>query len=333
MTVVELAMFPELPGRLFTPADAGRLRAVAEVEMTAPLTGFRSPEARERLGRARILLTGWGSPLLDERALDDAHRLQAVVHAAGSVKGHVSPEVFARGIPVSSAAAANAIPVAEYTVAMILLAGKAAPALAREYRARREDLGLVRRSLDIGNHGRTVGLVGASRTGRRVLELLRPFDLRVLLADPFVDPRTARSLGARLVDLDEIFTASDIVSLHAPATAQTRGMVSRRRLAAMRDGATLINTARGSLVDQDALVAELVGGRLSAVLDVTEPEVTAAESPLWELPNVVLTPHIAGALGNEMARLGSSAVDEVLRAVAGEPLLHRVDPATLFMTA
>ncbi|ACZ86470.1 hydroxyacid dehydrogenase [Streptosporangium roseum] len=333
MTVVELAMFPELPGRLFTPADAGRLRAVAAVEMAAPLTGFRSPEARERLGRARILLTGWGSPLLDERALDDAPRLRAVVHAAGSVKGHVSPEVFARGIPVSSAAAANAVPVAEYTVAMILLAGKGAPALAREYRARREDLGLVRRSLDIGNHGRTVGLVGASRTGRRVLELLRPFDLRVLLADPFVDPPTARSLGARLVDLDEIFTASDIVSLHAPATAHTRGMVSRRRLAAMRDGATLINTARGSLVDQDALVAELVGGRLSAVLDVTEPEVTAAESPLWELPNVVLTPHIAGALGNEMTRLGSSAVEEVLRVVAGEPLLHRVDPATLFMTA
>ncbi|MFJ2031990.1 hydroxyacid dehydrogenase [Streptosporangium sp. NPDC087985] len=333
MTAVELAMFPELPGRLFTPAVADRLRAVTGTELPTPLTEFRSPEARARLGRARILLTGWGSPLLDERALDDASGLQAVVHAAGSVKGHISPGVFARGIPVSSAAAANALPVAEYTVAMILLANKAVPALAREYRARREDLCLVRRPLDIGNHGRTVGLVGASRTGRRVLELLRPFDLQVLLADPFVDPPAASALGARLVDLDEIFTASDVVSLHAPATADTRGMVSRRRLAAMRDGATLINTARGSLVDQDALVAELVGGRLSAVLDVTEPEVTAADSPLWELPNVVLTPHIAGALGNEVARLGSSAVDEVLRVVAGEPLLHRVDPATLFMTA
>ncbi|GAA3800655.1 hydroxyacid dehydrogenase [Sphaerisporangium flaviroseum] len=333
MTVVELAMYPELPGRLFAPAVATRLRTAARVDLASPLTEFRSPEARERLRRATILLTCWGSPPLDEQALADAPRLRAVVHAAGTVKGHLPPAVFARGIQVSSAAAANAVPVAEYTLAMILLANKAVPALAREYHARREDLALLRRGHDVGNHGRVVGVIGASRIGRRVLELLRPFDLEPLLADPHVDAGTAASLGARLVGLDQIFALSDVVSVHAPATPRTRGMVTAGRLAAMRDGATLINTARGSLVDQDALIAELVTGRLSAVLDVTEPEVPPADSPLWELPNVVLTPHLAGSLGNEVARLGAAAADEVLRLAAGEPLLHRVDLETLSITA
>jgi phosphoglycerate dehydrogenase-like enzyme len=333
MTVVELAMYPELPGRLFTPAVATRLRLAARVDLASPLTEFRSPEARERLRRATILLTCWGSPPLDEQALADAPHLRAVVHAAGTVKGHLPPAVFARGIEVSSAAAANAVPVAEYTLAMILLANKAVPALAREYHTRREDLALIRRGHDVGNHGRVIGVIGASRIGRRVLELLRPFDLEPLLADPHVDVGTAASLGARLVGLDEIFALSDVVSVHAPATPRTRGMVNAGRLAAMRDGATLINTARGSLVDQDALIAELATGRLSAVLDVTEPEVPPADSPLWELPNVVLTPHLAGSLGNEVARLGAAAADEVLRLAAGEPLLHRVDLETLSITA
>ncbi|MBO3748426.1 hydroxyacid dehydrogenase [Streptosporangiaceae bacterium NEAU-GS5] len=323
--MIQLAMYPELPARLF---PAGFLAG-----LEAPLTEFRSERARERLGRARVLVTGWGCPPLDEPALAAAPLLEAVVHAAGSVKGHVGPAVFARGIQVSSAAAANAIPVAEYTLAVILLANKGVPALAREYRARRGDLGLPRRDLDVGNHGRTVGVVGASRVGRRVLELLRPFDLRPLLADPYVPVETAGALGALLVDLDELFAMSDVVTLHAPATPETRHMVDARRLRLMRDGATLVNTARGALVDQDALLAELVTGRLSAVLDVTEPEITPAGSPLWDLPNVILTPHVAGALGDELPRLGVAAMEEVRRALAGEPLRDRVDPAALSITA
>jgi phosphoglycerate dehydrogenase-like enzyme len=176
-------------------------------------------------------------------------------------------------------------------------------------------------------------VVGASRIGRRVIELLAPFDLDLLVSDPYLDAAAARRLGARLVGLDELFARSDVVSLHAPAVPATRGMIGAALLAAMRTGATLINTARGSLVDQDALVEQLRTGRIKAVLDVTEPEVTPADSPLWELPNVILTPHAAGALGNELHRLGAVAVDEVARLVAGEPLRHPVDPATLAITA
>jgi phosphoglycerate dehydrogenase-like enzyme len=123
------------------------------------------------------------------------------------------------------------------------------------------------------------------------------------------------------------------VSIHAPAVPATDGLVTARLLASMRTGATLINTARGSLVDQDALIAELRRGRICAVLDVTEPEVTEPRSPLWELPNVQLTPHVAGAMGNELARLGAAAADEVRRVLDGVRLRHAVDPATLSVTA
>src|SRR5205823_13361354 len=135
--------------------------------------------------------------------------------------------------------------------------------------------------------------------GRRVIALLRPFDFDVVVSDPSLDQAQARELGVQLAELDDLLRASHIVSLHAPSLPSTHQLIDRRRLGLMRDGATLINTARGALVDQAALSDELVAGRINAVLDVTEPWVLPADSPLCSLPNVVLTPHIAGALGVE----------------------------------
>ncbi|GAA0621489.1 hydroxyacid dehydrogenase [Kutzneria viridogrisea] len=303
------------------------------VDDWTPLTEFDSPQARARLAPATVLLTCWGCPRIDGKVLAAAPKLRSVVHAAGTVKSHVDDVVFERGIVVSSAAHANAVPVAEYTVAMILSANKGIPALSVEYRRSRHDVDAVRRYPEVGNFGRTVGIVGASKIGRRVLGLLAPFDLDLVVSDPYLGQAEAAALGARLVGLDELFVVSDVVSLHAPAVERTRGMVGAARLAAMRTGATLINTARGSLVDQHALEAELCSGRISAVLDVTEPEVPEPDSPLWELPNVVLTPHVAGAMGTELVRLGQAAAEEVVRVVGGRPLRHPVDPDTLAWTA
>ena len=197
-------------------------------------------------------------------------------------------------------------------------------------------------------HRRSVGLVGASRIGRRVISLLRPFDLEVLVSDPYLEPGEAAGLGAQLevlvsdpylepgeaaglgaqlvelVELDDLARRSDIVSLRAPEIASTYRMINARRLSRMRDGATLLNTARGALVDTGALVAELRTGRIQAILDVTDPEPLAPDSPLYTLPNVVLTPHLAGAAGNELYRLGSWAVEELARWAAGEPFLSPV---------
>ncbi|MGW1776113.1 hydroxyacid dehydrogenase [Streptomyces sp. NPDC002104] len=313
------------------------LARVADVDPGLLLTDFGSAcseEAlRRRLAVTEVLFTGWGCPPLDARALELMPRLRAVVHAAGSVKHHVTQACWDRGLLVSSSAAANALPVAEYTLGAILFSNKRVLDFAHAYRAARGPIDPLRHYPAVGNYRRTVGLVGASLIGRRVLELLRPFDLRVLVHDPYADPAGLAALGAEAVALDELLSRSDVVSLHAPELPQTRRLLDASRLALMPDGATLVNTARGSLVDTEALTAELVSGRLHAVLDHTEPEVLPAGSPLYDLPNVLLTPHVAGSLGGELDRLAASAVEEVDRYARGLAFQHPVDHARLTYSA
>uniref|UniRef100_A0AAU2K1J4 Hydroxyacid dehydrogenase n=1 Tax=Streptomyces sp. NBC_00049 TaxID=2903617 RepID=A0AAU2K1J4_9ACTN len=329
-----LAMAPELLPRLLDDATARRLHAVAELDPEVVADDFARPGVAAALAETEVLLTFWGAPAVDARVLAAAPRLKAVVHAAGSVKQLVTDACWDRGITVSSAALANSVPVAEYTVAMVLLSNKRVMQLREEYRSvrgSRHDWHL--RYGHAGNYRRTVGIVGASRIGRRVIELLRPFDLEIAVYDPFLSVHQAGELGVRKAGLDELCRISDVVSLHAPALPGTRSMIDRRRLALMRDGATLINTARGSLVDGAALTAELATGRLHAVIDVTEPEVLPADSPLYDLPNVLLTPHIAGSLGNELHRMADSAIGEIARYAAGLPFLHEVRREELDRTA
>lgn len=308
---------------VFPPEVMAPLRQLVEVDPGLVAERFDDPRVLGALASAEVLITGWGCPPLDRGVLAAAPRLRAVVHAAGSVKSHVTAACWDRGLIVSSAAEANGVPVAEYTLAAILFAGKGVFALRERFRADRA-FALAATVPGIGNFKRRVGIVGASRIGRRVIGLLRPFDVDVYLADPYVDPADAAALGARLVDLDDLLRTCDIVSVHAPSTPHTHSMLGSAQLALMRDGAVLINTARGVLVDTNALVAEVSAGRLTAVLDVTDPEPPPPDSPLFDLPGVFLTPHIAGSHGNEVQRLGRSVVDEVRRLLSGEALAHQV---------
>ncbi len=319
-----LAMSRQAHSALCAEQAFDRLREVARVD-TALLFDEGAPDPADQadpavtaaLARAEVLFTHWGCPPLTEERLRHMPRLRAVVHAAGSVKHHITEAVWQRGITVSSAAAANALPVAEYTLAAILFANKRVLQAAQLYRAGRAEPQLLPFYAGHGNHGRTVGIVGASRTGRRVIELLRPFDLQVIVQDPFLTREDAQELGVKAVALDELVRRSHVVSIHAPQLPETWRMFDRRRLALLRDGATLINTARGSLIDTAALTAELVSGRIHAVLDVTDPEVLPADSPLYDLPNVLLTPHIAGSLGGELGRMAHEAAEELGRYAQG----------------
>ncbi len=169
-----------------------------------------------------------------------------------------------------------------------------------------------------------IGLIGASTIGRLVIERLATLDVEVAVADPYLDDADAERLGVTRMELDELFAWADVVSVHAPELPSTRHLVDADRLARMHDGAWLINTARGSLVDTDALTRECVAGRLNAFIDTPDPEPLPADSPLYDLPNVVLTPHIAGSLGTELSRMGDLAVAEIRRFVAGEALEHEV---------
>jgi phosphoglycerate dehydrogenase-like enzyme len=322
-----LAMNDASRARVLVPRVRARLEATATVLPVGPgATFLDDPAILAALPEVDVLLTGWGCPRIGPEVLEAAPKLQAILHAAGSVKAIVAPEAFDRGIQVSSAAHANALPVAEFTVAAVVLAGKRAFRLAAQYRIDRKKLdphGMP------GSYGTTVGLLGASRIGRMVAERLRNFDLHVLISDPYLTAAEAAGLGAELVGNDELFSRSDILSVHAPLLPETTGLVDARLLGLLRDGSVLINTARGKIIDAAALERECVSGRIDAVLDVTDPEPLPPDSPLLDLPNVFVTPHVAGAVGNEIARLGELAVSELERLTTGQPLQHAISPTEL----
>ncbi|WP_206784985.1 hydroxyacid dehydrogenase [Amycolatopsis sp. MtRt-6] len=303
----------------FGEAELARLRATARLGEPLCTDELTSAPVRARLAEVEVLITSWGCPPLDEAVLRAAPNLRAVLHAAGSVRDHVGAAVFDRGLLVTTAADANAEPVAQYTLGAILWAFKKVPFLAADARKSREDWGYRDRRGELSGRDRTVVLVGFSRVGRRVAALLRLLDLaRVVVVDPVADPAEIRAAGAEPVSLAEALPQADVLSLHAPSLPETRHMIGAAELAALPPGAVLVNTARGALVDTAALEHACAEG-LHAVLDVTEPEPLPAGSPLYDLPNVVLTPHVAGSLGSETRRMSAEALGELERYAAGLP--------------
>lgn len=325
---IVLGMLDGMVEHLFTPTQLARLDVAGRVLDWTPVASWDDPRADALLAEAEILVGHWGCPTLTAEVLARAPRLRLFAYAAGTVKWQVTDAVWARSILVTSAAAANAVPVAEYAIATILLANKGV-FLVRE---RQRDPG-ARVPLDltrVGNCGARVGLVGASFVGRLVIEGLRATDLRVSVYDPFLSPAEAAAIGVEKVDdLDGLCASVDLLSIHAPDVEATRGMIGAAQLALLHDGVTVVNTARPALVDQDALTKELISGRLAAVLDVTEPDPLPADHVLLTLPNVFVTPHVAGAMGNELRRLSELAVAEVERFAAGEPPMYPVVAADI----
>jgi phosphoglycerate dehydrogenase-like enzyme len=323
---VALSMHPGLERYALRPEHLAALAEVADLLAPEAVQALPDDRADEVLARADVLLGHWGCLVVDDALLDRAPRLRMLAYAAGTVRDTATPAAFER-LRVTSGAAANAVPVAEYTVASILWANKAA--FVERERLRGVELPPLARRHPVGNWGKRIGLVGASHVGRAVVELLRPYRFSVVVADPYLSAVDASALGVDKVELDELLATSDVVSLHAPALPGTERMIGAPELARMMDGATLVNTARGALVDHDALVAELRTGRLTAVLDVTDPEPLPPDHPLLHLPTCVVTPHLAGSQGSELARQAELVVEEIRRFAAGEPPLHPVVAADM----
>ncbi len=324
-------MIPQFFGEHF---DEPRLRRLGElVDLVGPvITDLDAPSAREVLADAEVIVSSWGVSALTPERLAAMPRLRAVVHCAGTVRFFATPELWDRGIVVTSAAAANAVPVVEYTVAMIVLALKKALFLPPHH-AQADDHAWG----DISAYQRTVGIVGLSSIGRGVAEALpRLLPSTTLVAyDPFATPENTRGLGVELAELDEVCRRADVLSIHAPDLPSTSHMIGAPQLALMHDKATVLNTARGRLLDHDALVAECASGRLDAILDVTDPEPLPHGHPLLSLPNVVVTPHIAGSRGTELHRMTDMALGDLAAWLDGRPddMTGRVHPGTLGTSA
>jgi phosphoglycerate dehydrogenase-like enzyme len=295
-------------------------RRIAELVdvLGAPQTSRSIWEHRDLLETADVLITGWGGPRLDEAFLDAAPRLKLVLFGAGSVSPLMTEAAWKRGIVVTSAYAANAIPVAEYTLSMILFSLKHGWQLSRATRQLRDFPG---RDGAPGCFGSTVGLVSLGIIARTLLKLLKQTDMNVIAYDPFVTAADAAALGVELKTLPELFRLADVVSIHTPHLSETEGMIGGSHILSMKQGATLINTARGAVIRQDEMLqAAARRPDLQFVLDVVTKEPPEADSPFYTLPNVVLTPHIAGSVGRECHRMAQFMIEELERYRAGKPL-------------
>lgn len=309
--------------RFFDADDLRRLAEAAEVRIVGGVDQTPTPA----LSDVSILLGSWGMRRLDAELLAAMPELRAVCYAAGSVKGFATAEAYARGVTITSAWMANAVPVAEVTVALVTLANKDWFGCQDRIRQTGTPDGFraARARPHAGNYGSTVGLIGFGAIGREVARRLESLEVEILVHDPHLPPE--RYDGFRVMpvaDLHELATRCDVVSLHAPNIKATEGMIDASFFRAMRDGASFINTARGKLVVEDALVAELETGRINAMLDVTFPEPPAADHPFYRLPNCWLTPHRAGSSAGEVRRMGRYAIDDCLRILDGADPLYQV---------
>ena len=270
------------------------------------------------LSEVEVIFSTWGMMNFTPEQLDRMPKLKAVFYAAGATDYFARP-LLKRGIRVFSAWLANAVPVAEFTVAQILLSMKNyfnhTAALKCKENWRRDKIGP-------GAYGETVALIGAGAISTKVQELLKGYNLNVIVIPSRKERRT--------ISLEEAFRTAYVVSNHLPNREDNQKVLTKEMFASMRQGATFINTGRGAQVDEEGM-CEVLKDRpdLTALLDVTCPEPPENDSPLYKLPNVHLSAHIAGSWNDEFHRMADYMIEEYNRYVAGEEALYEITEKVL----
>ena len=294
------------------------------VDVYAPvLTTEAAAFDRSVLREMQILLTTWHGPVLDKAFMQASPNLEAVFFAAGSIRPIVTDAFWQRDLVICSAWEANAIPVAEFTLSQILSGLKQTGQAANAYRDQRER-GYPHQQIP-GVYGSKVGIISLGMIGRMVIDHLKRFGVQVIAYDPFTSETEAKRLGVKLATMDELFRLCHVVSLHTPLLKETENMIRGRHFASMQPHATFINTARGAVVHEAEMIEVLLQrSDLCAMLDVTWPEPPVKTSPLWDMPNVFLTPHIAGSVGQECFRMGRYMLDELKQFLNDQPLKWRI---------
>lgn len=324
--VIVAAVWEELFGEFFSADDAGRLRDLAHALGGSFVRVDRLADAET--SAARVVITSWGAVPFDAAVLQTLPQLQIVAHTGATIKPFATEELFDHGIRVTQAGAGMARSVAEVSLTFTLALLHRVPELHNGLRAGGwwdpSRSGVQHEILDA-----PIAVIGASRTGRAYLELIRVLGAQPLLVDPTLDAEAAHALGAELVGLDEAMRRARIVAVHAPTLPETHHLIGRRELALMPDGAGLVNTARSWLVDEAALTDEVRSGRLSAAVDVFDEEPLAGDSPLRAIAGMLLTPHRAAGTREGRLRQGRIVADEIAAFAGGSPLEHEVDRSML----
>ena len=310
--------------RVYDDGVVSRLRGMTELDeiiytKSDILSNYDKPSDTE------IIFSTWGMPTFSEEEIKKyLPNLKCVFYAAGTVQKFARPFLNC-GVKVFSAWAANAVPVAEYTVAQIILSGKGFYTQTRLMAEKRLDDAKARKDDCIGNYRERVGLIGCGMIGSLVAEMLKAYQLDVLVYDPFLSEDKARALNVSPVSLDTLFSSCRVVSNHLANNEATKGMLCYGHFSSMPEYATFINTGRGAqVVENDLVLALTERPDLTAVLDVTHPEPAEPSHPFYTLPNCFMTPHIAGSLGGEVVRMAEYMVNELECYSAGKPCRYEV---------
>ncbi|WP_127579581.1 hydroxyacid dehydrogenase [Paenibacillus koleovorans] len=283
---------------------------------------YTPEQLHQMMEDAEVILTSWGSPKLTEEMLQKADKLRYVGHAAGSVKGFMPRSVFDHNRKVFSGAPRLALSVGEYCMTVLLAMLRRIPQVSKA--AQQGGWWEVGPQF-IGHEltGATIGIVSASSTARAFLQLLAPFRPNVLLYDPFLSEENALKLGVKLATLEDVMRCS-IISIHAPSLQSTENMIHADLIRSIPDGAVLINSSRGLVLDEEALIAELQTGRFYAALDVLRKEAPDPKHPLFRLDNVLITPHIAGSTFECRRALMPEIAQDILRSIQHEPTRYEI---------
>ncbi len=323
-----VAIRPSLYDELFTAAVDAQLRLLGRLGLQKQPHNLTSAALAGQIEGCDVVISGWGTPAFTAEVLAAADRLKLIVHSAGSIKRLLPPPVFEQGVRVSHAAAAIAPAVAEATLLFILLGLRRFHQIDHAFKNESWD---AARSIAAGGElgGQRIGIIGAGHTGRQVIRLLNALNTELWVYDPYLSEADAKALKVKKADLETLLRGCAIVSLQAPATAETYRMIGREQLAWLRDGAIFVNTARGHLVDEAALLAELQAGRIFAALDVFEEEPLPDSSPFRQLENLMMTPHIASHTWQTRHRQGQLVVDEISAFFRDGSLRYEVTRAML----
>lgn len=318
--------YPPADGDVFGQGRKARIAGLTDLYPHV-VNAANFDEHAPALSDIDVIFATWGMPRFSDRHFASMPKLRAVFYAAGNVKAFAQP-LIERDVTLISAWGINAVPVSEMCLSQVLLSLRGYFRAVRNYRSvKTHDAKVFQRA---GVMGETVGLIGLGKIGARLRYLLTDYPVKVIAYDPFLTPEHAKELHVESVSLREVFERSLVVSNHTPDLPSTQGVLTGAHFGAMRDGATFINTGRGAQVVEDDLIRVLSERPdITALLDVTAPEPPPDGSLLWTLPNIVISPHVGGTIGDEVVRLADCVIDEYERWAAGRTLEFEVTAEVL----
>jgi len=286
--------------------------------------GFNEERLIEAIPDIDIVLGGWVMPKFTKKVFDAAKKLKYIGQVGGSVKHYlIDEEAFDRGVTVSNAAAGIAKYVAEGALTLILASFKDLYGINVTMKIDKADPSDAMYTETL--FGKKVGLIGFGKVGREMVPLLKPFGTEVSVYDPYLKAEEAERLGVIKTDLETLLSGSDVVSIHAPNTPETKNMLNLDTLSLLKHGALLVNTARAAITDESALVGEIKKGRIRAALDVFWSEPLPASHELRRLPNVLVTPHNIAATIRQRPEQAQMVIDDIKLFLNGERPVNYID--------